>query len=67
MWSDGEMLFVGTLDGAWAFDLHLQKWTHLKDELPSQTVLSITGDEKHVYFGTTNGIARVEKSYLNRM
>jgi ligand-binding sensor domain-containing protein len=64
MWSDGEMLFVGTLDGAWVFDLHLQKWTHLKDELPSRTVLSITGDEKYVYFGTTNGIARVEKSYL---
>ncbi|MDT5059891.1 MAG: hypothetical protein QOH63_350 [Acidobacteriota bacterium] len=67
MWSDGEMLFVGTLDGAWVFDLHLQKWTHLKDELPSKTVLSITGDEKHVYFGTTNGIARVEKSYLNEL
>ncbi|MDT4955385.1 MAG: hypothetical protein QOJ02_3523 [Acidobacteriota bacterium] len=65
MWSDGEMLFVGTLDGAWVFDLHLQKWMYLKDELPSKTVLSITGDERHVYFGTTNGIARVEKSYLN--
>jgi ligand-binding sensor domain-containing protein len=65
MWSDGELLFVGTLDGAWVFDLQLQKWTHLKDELPSRTVLSITGDGKYVYFGTTSGIARVEKSYLN--
>jgi ligand-binding sensor domain-containing protein len=64
MWSDGELLFVGTLDGAWVFDLHLQKWTHLKDELPSRTVLSITGDARFVYFGTTNGIARVDKSYL---
>jgi ligand-binding sensor domain-containing protein len=64
MWSDGEMLFVGTLDGAWVFDLHTQKWTHLKDELPSKTVLSITGDDGSVYFGTTNGIARIEKSYL---
>jgi ligand-binding sensor domain-containing protein len=67
MWSDGERLFVGTLDGAWVFDLHLQKWTHLKDELPSRTVLSITGDEKHVYFGTTNGIARVDKSYWTKI
>ena len=65
MWSDGEMLFVGTLDGAWVFNLHTQKWTHLKDELPARTILSITGDAKYVYFGTTNGIARVEKSYLN--
>ena len=64
MWSDGELLFVGTLDGAWVFDLHLQKWTHLKDELPSRTVLSITGDDRYVYFGTTNGIARLDKSYL---
>jgi ligand-binding sensor domain-containing protein len=64
MWSDGELLFVGTLDGAWVFDLHLQKWTHLKDELPSRTVLSITGDARFVYFGTTNGIARLDKSYL---
>jgi ligand-binding sensor domain-containing protein len=67
MWSDGELLFVGTLDGAWVFDLHLQKWTHLKDELPAKTVLSITGDQKYVYFGTTNGIARIEKSYLNEI
>jgi ligand-binding sensor domain-containing protein len=64
MWSDGQMLFVGTLDGAWAFDLRAQKWTHLRDELPARTVLSITGDDRYVYFGTTNGIARVEKSYL---
>jgi ligand-binding sensor domain-containing protein len=67
MWSDGEMLFVGTLDGAWVFDLHSQKWSHLKDELPAKIVLSITGDDKYIYFGTTNGIARVEKSYLNGM
>ncbi len=44
MWSDGERLFVGTLDGAWVFDLSSQNWTHLKDELPARTVLSITGD-----------------------
>jgi ligand-binding sensor domain-containing protein len=64
MWSDGKLLFVGTLDGAWVFDLQTQKWTHLKDELPAKTILSVTGDAKFVYFGTTNGIARMEKSYL---
>jgi ligand-binding sensor domain-containing protein len=67
MWSDGETLFVGTLDGAWAFNLHSQKWTSLKDELPAKTVLSITGDDKFIYFGTTSGIARMEKSYLTDM
>lgn len=64
MWSDGRMLFVGTLDGARVFDLSTQKWTHLKNELPARTILSVTGDAKFVYFGTTNGIARIEKSYL---
>ena len=63
MWSDGERLYVGTLDGVWIFELHSQKWIHLKDELPSKVVLSITGDAKHVYFGTTSGIARIETSY----
>jgi ligand-binding sensor domain-containing protein len=64
MWSDDERLYVGTLDGAWIFDLRSQKWTHLRDELPSRVIMSITGDEKRVYFGTTSGIARIEKSYL---
>jgi ligand-binding sensor domain-containing protein len=67
MWSDERLLFVGTLDGAWVFDLHSQKWTHLKDELPAQTVLSVAGDDRYVYFGTTSGVARVEKSYLAAM
>jgi ligand-binding sensor domain-containing protein len=64
MWSDDERLYVGTLDGAWVFDLRSQKWTHLLDELPSRVVMSLTGDDKYVYFGTTSGIARIEKSYL---
>lgn len=62
MWSDGERLYAGTLDGAWMLDLNSQQWIHLRDELPSPTVLSITGDRMYVYFGTTSGIARIEKS-----
>ena len=67
MWSDDERLYVGTLDGAWAFNLRSQRWTHLQGELPSQVVLSINGDARHVFFGTTGGIARIEKSYLDRL
>jgi len=66
MWSDGARLYVGTLDGALLFDLYSQKWTHIVAELPSRTVLSITGDEKFVYFGTTGGIARIERRYWDR-
>jgi ligand-binding sensor domain-containing protein len=63
MWSDGSRLYAGTLDGVWIFDLRSQKWTHVTEELPARTVLSITGDEKYVYFGTTSGIARIARDY----
>ena len=63
MWTDGTRLYAGTLDGVLIFDLHSQKWTHVREELPSRTVLSITGDEKYVYFGTTSGISRVALAY----
>ena len=63
MWSDGLRLFVGTLDGAFVFEPSSQQWTRVKSELPSRTVLSITGSDNYVYFGTTGGIARIERSY----
>jgi len=66
MASDGERLYVGALDGAWVLDLRSQKWTRLKDELPSSVVLSVAVDARRVYFGSTGGIARVEKAYLEK-
>jgi ligand-binding sensor domain-containing protein len=66
MWSDGSQLFVGTLDGALVFEPATQQWTQVKAELPSRTVLSVTGNDKYVYFGTTGGIARIERSYWDR-
>jgi ligand-binding sensor domain-containing protein len=65
MWSDGSRLFVGTLDGALVFEPASQQWTQVKSELPSRNVLSITGNDSYVYFGTTGGIARIERSYWN--
>lgn len=65
MWSDGSRLYVGTLDGAVVVDLNSQQWIRLGDEMPARTVLSITGDEKYVYFGTTAGIARIQQRYWN--
>jgi ligand-binding sensor domain-containing protein len=67
MWSDGLRLFVGTLDGALVFEPSSQQWTKVKSELPSRTVLSITGSDNYVYFGTTGGIARIERSYWNEL
>jgi hypothetical protein len=67
MWSDGARLYVGTLDGALVLNLQSQKWTRLVRELPARTVLSITGDDKYTYFGTTSGIIRVERAYWERL
>jgi ligand-binding sensor domain-containing protein len=66
MWTDGARLYAGTLNGVLIFDLHSQEWTRVTEELPSRTVLSITGDENYVYFGTTSGIARVARAYWNQ-
>jgi ligand-binding sensor domain-containing protein len=66
MAGDGERLYVGALDGAWVLDLGSQKWARLKDELPSGVVLSVAVGDDYVYFGSTGGIARIEKVYLEK-
>ena len=63
MWSDGSRLYVGTLEGALVLDLGSQEWIRLNREMPARMVLSITGDEKYVYFGTAAGIARIAHRY----
>ncbi len=62
MWTDGARLYAGTLNGVLILDLHSQNWTRVTEELPSRTVLSVTGDENYVYFG----IARIARGYWNR-
>ncbi len=63
-YTDGERLYAGTLQGVKVLDLATQKWTSVKEILPADTVLSITGDAENIYFGTTNGIAQVGKDYF---
>ncbi len=65
MATDGQRLYVGTLDGAWVLELASQKWTKLKAELPSSTVLSVAVENDNVYFGTTSGIAHIHKKRLD--
>lgn len=64
LFSDGKHLYAGTLNGAKILDLQTQEWRSVRDILPAETVMSIAGDEKNIYFGTTNGLAIVEKSYF---
>jgi ligand-binding sensor domain-containing protein len=64
MFSDSERLYIGTLKGVKVLDLRSQKWSVVRDILPSETVMAITGNRENIYFGTTNGIAQVEKNYF---
>lgn len=67
IYSDGERLFVGTLEGVWILNLISQKWSNEKDFLPAETVLSITGNKENIFFGTTGGIAQINRNYrLNK-
>lgn len=64
MFSDGKLLYIGTLAGVKILDLRTQEWKTIKQILPAETVMSITGDAENIYFGTTNGIAKIEKTYF---
>ncbi len=64
MFSDGARLYIGTLAGVKILDLKTQEWKTIKRILPSETVMSIAGDARNIYFGTANGIARIEQSYF---
>ncbi len=63
-YADGERLFVGTLDGVKILDLQTQKWSSEREFLPSAAVLSITGNDQKIYFGTTCGIAEISGSFF---
>lgn len=64
MFSDGERLYVGTLSGIKILDLKTQEWKTFKSFLPAETVLAVTGSAENIYFGTTNGIVKVNKNYF---
>lgn len=62
--TDGERLYAGTLDGVKIIDLKTQKWKTVRQILPAETVLSVAANSNAIYFGTTNGVARIEKNYF---
>ena len=64
LFTDGERLYAGTLNGVAVLNLETQEWKTYREFLPAETVLSITGDRGNIFFGTTNGIAQIKKSYF---
>jgi ligand-binding sensor domain-containing protein len=66
IFSDGQRLYIGTLGGLRVLDLTTQEWKTVRDILPSETVMAITGSADSIYFGTTSGIAVVNKSFFEK-
>ncbi len=64
LFGDGERLYAGTLEGLRVFDLKTEKWTHIRNVLPSETVLSVTGKNEKVYVGTTAGVAIINSNFF---
>lgn len=67
IFSDSERLYIGTLNGVKVLNFQTNKWLTIKDVLPSESVFAINGNSESVYFATTNGIAKVDKSYFDEV
>lgn len=67
IFSDGERLFVGTLNGVRVLNLSTNKWSSIKEFLPSEAIFAINENGKTLYFATINGIAKVNKSYFDEV
>jgi ligand-binding sensor domain-containing protein len=65
IYGDKERLFAGTLNGVKVLKFDTNKWITIKDILPAEAVFSIAENNGSVYFATTNGIAKVDKTYFD--
>ena len=62
---DGERLYVGTSDrGLLVYNTRDRRWTRISSGLASQSVTSITSDDRFVFVGTLNGLVRIEKRVI---
>lgn len=59
-------VLAGTLGkGLYVFDRETQRWTVLRDGLPSLNVTALARSSETIYVGTDNGLVRVQEQKLN--
>lgn len=59
-------VLAGTLgEGLYLYDRETQRWTAIKDGLPSLNVTALTRGGDTVYVGTDNGLVRIEEQKLD--
>jgi ligand-binding sensor domain-containing protein len=58
-------VFVGTLgNGLYVFDRKTQRWTTMKEGLPSSNVTALAQRNDYIYVGTDNGLVRIQEQKL---
>lgn len=58
-------VFAGTLgEGLFVYDRERQRWTALRDGLPSTDVTALAEGDGYIYVGTDNGLVRIEERKL---
>jgi ligand-binding sensor domain-containing protein len=58
-------VLAGTLgDGLYVFDRELQRWTVMKEGLPSFNVTALAQSGGNIYVGTDNGLVRIQEQKL---
>lgn len=60
-------VFAGTLGhGIYVYDRGRQRWSMLKDGLPSENVTAFTERDGYIYIGTDNGLVRIQESIIQQ-
>lgn len=60
-----EHVFAGTLGhGIFVYDRGSQRWSIVKDGLPSQNVTAFTERDGYIYVGTDNGLVRIQENTI---
>jgi ligand-binding sensor domain-containing protein len=59
-------VLAGTLgEGLYLYDREAQRWTAMKDGLPSLNVTALTRSGETIYIGTDNGLVRIQEQKLH--
>jgi ligand-binding sensor domain-containing protein len=58
-------VLAGTLgEGLYVYDRETQRWTEMRDGLPSPNVTALTRNGETIYVGTDNGLVRIQEQKL---
>jgi len=61
-----DVVLAGTLgDGLYVYDRHSERWTSIRDGLPSLNVTAFTQLNGFIYIGTDNGLVRIPEQKLH--